>query len=76
MKIYGYKIDTNAEAPMELSEATISAKPKVLREMAAFFEKCASEIEQHGDSWEHEHFESSTTNSNAPSLVVFNQAVE
>jgi len=72
MKIYGYSNNTE-DTPMELSEATLSASPEALRELAEFLCQCAKEIEQDGKGWEHEHFKSEIEpKSELPQFIVFN----
>ncbi len=76
MKIYGYTKNTLRKNPSELSEATLSANPVELRELADFLEKCATEIEQQGSNWEHEHFRSDDNNLDTLSLIIFNSGAE
>jgi len=77
MKLYGYSHKTKGDL-LELYEATISASPQQLRELAKFFEACASGIEQCGENWNHSHFlsEDERVDKNSPSLVVFNADAE
>jgi len=77
MKLYGYSQKTKGEL-LELYEATVSANPQMLRELAKFFERCAYDIEEHGVDWNHSHFlsEDENINKNGPSLVVFNANAE
>ena len=77
MKIYGYSNNTN-DSPMELSEATISANPDILRELADFLNICADEITRDGSSWEHEHFISKNSPSDGSSLqlIIFNSGAK
>lgn len=67
MKIYG----RNQEDELQLSQETsIIASPEALRELASFLYRCADAIEDEGDEWEHERFESSDMMSAA--VIVFN----
>jgi len=69
VKIYG-KAQTNEPRLELLSEATLVADPSALRDLASFLYRCADAIEDQGESWEHEHFESNEVVS--PNFVVFN----
>jgi hypothetical protein len=73
MKIFGYCHHTKAQ-PLELYEATISAEPRLLRELSDFLLRCANEMEEQGSSWEHSHFVSADDGvvKNGPELIVFN----
>lgn len=71
MKLYG-QTKASSEPPMELAEVTLSAEPKYLRELAAFLERCANEIEKEGERWEHEHFSSQNQSETHPQFIVFN----
>ena len=69
MNIYGQ--DQKDESELEiLSEVTLVAEPSTLRDLASFLYRCADAIEDQGESWEHEHFESNEVVS--PQFVVFN----
>ena len=69
MRIYGC-LENGKSKPKLVSEITIVAEPEALRELASFFYRCADEIEDQGNSWEHEQFASSEHS--GPNLVVFN----
>jgi len=72
MKIYGS--DQNKESEFNLlSELSLVAEPTTLRDLASFLYRCADAIEEEGDSWEQEHFESNEAVS--PHFVVFNPDV-
>ena len=73
MKIYGYNAASTQDVPSELSEVTISASSKTLMELSEFFKRCAEQIEENGEAWEHEHFESECFDGGTPSVVVFNE---
>uniref|UniRef100_UPI00195E92C0 Imm32 family immunity protein n=1 Tax=Microbulbifer mangrovi TaxID=927787 RepID=UPI00195E92C0 len=73
MKIFGYSRHGD-ETLLELAEATISASPEALRDIASFLLECADGIEKGGESWEHEHFKSQDVS--APRLIVYNSASE
>ncbi len=67
MKIYG----RNDEDELQFSQETsIIGSPEALRELASFLYRCADAIEDEGDEWEHERFESSDVVSAA--VIVFN----
>lgn len=72
MKIYG-RINQESERPAELVEVTLMADPSKLREIAGFLNSCAQKMEDKGDSWEHEHFQSKDEiESIGPEFIVFN----
>lgn len=70
MKIYGRKQDDDLEF---FQETNIIAEPEALREFASFLYRCADAIEDEGDEWEHERYESSDVVSAA--VVVFNPSL-
>ncbi len=72
MKIYGQAQKDESELEI-LSEVTLVAEPSTLRDLASFLYRCADAIEDQGESWEHEHFESNDVVS--PQFVVFNPNV-
>ncbi len=72
MEIYGRTQKNNSKLNI-LSEATVVAEPDALRELASFLYRCADAIEDQGEAWEHEHFESNEHVS--PHFVVFNPNV-
>lgn len=72
MKIYGRAQDDESELVL-LSESTLVADPNTLRELASFLYRCADNIDDLGESWEHDHFENNDATS--PQLVVFNPLV-
>ncbi|MEZ5490554.1 MAG: hypothetical protein R3F50_09585 [Gammaproteobacteria bacterium] len=72
MNIYGRSQKNDSELTI-LSEATILAEPSTLRELASFLYRCADAIEEQGETWEHDYFESNEVVS--PQLVVFNPDV-
>lgn len=70
MKIYG----RNQNDEMQLShETTVVADPEALRELASFLYRCADSIEEEGENWEYERFESSDIVSAA--VMVFNPSL-
>lgn len=72
VKIYGQSQKRDANLEM-LVEATLVADPSTLRDLASFLYRCADAIEDEGDDWEHDQFESNEAVS--ASLVVFNPNV-
>ena len=54
MKCYGYSKEDNDDL-LEMSEVTLQADSKLLRNMANFLSSCADRIETDSE-WEHEHF--------------------
>ncbi|GAB5500734.1 MAG: hypothetical protein PsegKO_30450 [Pseudohongiellaceae bacterium] len=72
MKIYGRAQKRDSELKL-LDEATVVAEPSALRDLASFLYRCADAIEDEGESWEHEYFESNEEVS--PQFVVFNPNV-
>ncbi len=72
MKIYGRTQNDESELEL-LSESTLVAEPDTLRELASFLYRCADDIEELGESWEHAHFECSDVVS--PQVIVFNPHV-
>ncbi len=65
MDLLGY---SNGLDIAPLLQVTISATPKELRALSAFFLQCADEIENDPKGWEHEHFPDND------SVVIFNSA--
>jgi len=55
MKLYGYPRE-NEDDVHDLLEMTIAAGPNRLRSIAKFFEKCADEMIEDPDGWEHCHY--------------------
>lgn len=72
MKIYGLAQKDESELEI-LSEVTLVAEPSTLRDLALFLYRCADAIEDQGESWEHERFESNEVVS--PHFVIFNPNV-
>lgn len=72
MNIYGRSQKNDSELTI-LCEVTVVAEPSALRELASFLYRCADAIEDQGETWEHEHFESNEVVS--PQFVVFNPNV-
>jgi len=72
MKMYGRAQQGDSELNI-LDEATIVAEPSALRDLASFLYRCADAIEDEGDAWENENFESNDASS--PEVVVFNPNV-
>ena len=69
MKVYGRAQKSESELEI-LCEANLVADPTTLRDLASFLYRCADAIEDQGESWEHENFESNEVVS--PQFVVFN----
>ena len=69
MQIYGRAQKNESELEI-LSEATLVAEASTLRDLASFLYRCADAIDDQGESWEHEHFESNEVV--GPHFVVFN----
>jgi hypothetical protein len=69
MKIYGRTQDSESELIL-LSESTLIADPNTLRELASFLYRCADNIEDLGESWEHDNFEN--IDAASPQFAVFN----
>lgn len=72
MKIYGRSHSEDAELSL-LAECTLVAAPEVLREIASFLYRCADSIEDQGEEFEHDEFESNEVVS--PQFTVFNPYV-
>ena len=71
MKLYGYRIGSQAEEPLELQEVTLAADPQVLRSLARFALHVAQRMEASGESFGHEHFEDFDHDmKGGPSVVV------
>ncbi len=72
MKIYGYQnIEVEDPAIIELSEISICASPTKLREIAAFLQNMADDMEK-DDSFEHAHLQDNCDNwqINSPDIIV------
>ncbi|MSR10733.1 MAG: hypothetical protein EXR84_02905 [Gammaproteobacteria bacterium] len=72
MKIYG-RTQKNSSKLSLLAECTFVAEPEALREIASFLYRCADNIEEQGESWEHDTFESNEVV--CPGFIVFNPYV-
>ncbi len=72
MKIYG-RAQNNEEELNNLVEASFVADPSALRDLASFLYRCADAIEEEGEAWENENFESNEVS--CPDVVVFNPYV-
>lgn len=60
MKAFGYRRDDDdAEQPLELREATLSASPKTLKVIAAFILQQAEAMERCGAKYDHAHLRDS-----------------
>lgn len=56
MKITGYKkSDTEVDGLMVLSDIAIATSPKTLREIAAFLQSAADEMDELGTDYDHLH---------------------
>ena len=72
MKIFGRA--QNEEAELELlTETTLLAEPEALRELASFLYRCADAIEDEGEEWEQDAFDSNEPV--CPQVIVFNPYV-
>ncbi|MCH7670891.1 MAG: hypothetical protein IIB72_01845 [Proteobacteria bacterium] len=69
MKIYGRTEHSESELEI-LSETNLVADPTILRELASFLYRCADSIDNQGENWTYEHFESDEVVSSK--FVVFN----
>lgn len=72
MKIYG-RAEKNSSQLNILSETTFVADPDALRDLAAFLYRCADAIEEQGNDWENDYFESN--DASCPQIIVFNPFV-
>lgn len=72
MKIYGRTEHSESELEI-LCETNLVAEPTILRELASFLYRCADAIENQGENWEYEHFESNEVVSSQ--FVVFNPSI-
>ena len=75
MNIYGYALEEFEGGLLKLSEASISASPKTLRELADFILKCAERIEKDGKRFNHEHFYSDELDEYSSEFIVLKQDV-
>jgi len=69
MKTFGRSQNEDAELEL-LTETTLLAEPEALRELASFLYRCADAIEDEGEEWEQDAFDSNE--SVCPQVVVFN----
>ncbi|HIG44819.1 MAG TPA: hypothetical protein EYQ14_30435 [Gammaproteobacteria bacterium] len=70
MKCFGYTT-SDKENLSELTEVTFQSTPEYLIRMAAFFTKCANDMENDPD-WEHEHLrDHSQNNDDELDVIVF-----
>lgn len=64
MKLFGYLSSTpEQQAPLELSEVTLSASSEELREIAGFLLHAAENMDQLGKSFDHMHLSESCVSS-------------
>ena len=70
MKLFGYSENNPTNSPVLFNEITLVSNPEKLRELAKFLQQCADEIEQQGEDWEHEHFDS---DDEQPSIIDYNE---
>ncbi|WP_299795725.1 hypothetical protein [uncultured Shewanella sp.] len=77
MKIYGYEKTEDDSDLIEMSEVTITASPKCLREIASFINKMADELESDGASFEHSHLQDNWPDwdSHGPDIIVGPSAI-
>ncbi len=57
LRFYGYRANADETSPSALSEVTFVASPDTLRRLSDFFRFVADEMDRHGESFGHEHFE-------------------
>lgn len=69
MQIYGRAQSDDAELSV-LTECTLVAYPEALRELASFLYRCADSIEEAGNAFEQDAFDSN--NVVCPQIVVIN----
>jgi hypothetical protein len=72
MKIFGRAQNDESELEL-LSETTLVAEPEALRDLASFLYRCADAIEDEGEEWEHDQFDSNEPV--CPQVIVFNPYV-
>jgi hypothetical protein len=72
MKIFG-RAQTDESELQLLSETTFVAEPQALRDLASFLYRCADAIEDEGEEWEHDQFDSNEPV--CPQVIVFNPYV-
>ena len=72
MNIYGRRQKHSSQLEI-LSEVNLVAEPEALRDLASFLYRCADAIEDQGEIWENDNFESNEVVS--PHFVVFNPNV-
>jgi len=72
MKIYGRTQDDESELTL-LTESMIVAEPQTIRELASFLYRCADSIEDLGEAFEHEEFESIDVA--CPKITVLNPSL-
>ena len=73
MKIYGYEsLEDDSSDFMEMSEVTISANAKDLREIALFINQMADKMESNPNSFEHAHLQDNwpNWNNNSPDIII------
>jgi len=73
VKIYGYeKTEGDDSDLIEMSEVTICASPKSLRDIAFFINKMADEMELDDASFDHYHLQDNCSDwdSNGPDIIV------
>lgn len=55
MKAFGYKKGSESESPDELKEVSFACSPSGIREIAAFLNWAATEMEKHAPAFGHAH---------------------
>jgi len=56
MKAFGYAETPETDTPLTLTEVTIAASAEELRKISEFLLHVASQMEEHGEKFGHEHF--------------------
>ena len=70
VRCYGYTKDTDDDAPSELAEVTIQARPDTLRDIIRCLTHVAEQMEKHGENFGHEHFEDFCSRSDSECRLV------
>jgi hypothetical protein len=56
MRLYGYPKDQDLDSPLNMGEVTIVADSQTLRQLASYLNHAAKQMEEHRDSFGHEHY--------------------
>jgi hypothetical protein len=74
MKLFGHLSRSDDEQPSSLSEVTLLASAVELRSLAAFLLKCADDIEQRSQDFDHQHWrDADETVVDQPDIIVVRQ---